>query len=291
MHDPSLTGQATRRYSAHLGYLFTELPLEDRFAAAARAGFAAVEHSNPYSLPAGRVLELCRGHGLEFLQLALPGGDAARGDKGLAGVPGREEEFRDGVEAGLRYARDVGARYVHAMAGVLPSGAGRQDVWSTYVANLRHACEAARAQDTTVLVEAIGPGTIARYILNDPAVAVSAVTEVGPGNLAIILDVFHETNAGRDPLAFLREHRTLVAHVHVADHPGRHEPGTGTIDFDGVFSVLDEIGYAGAVGLEYVPAADTLSGLRWRDSFASVPDISQPISADTRDHADRETTP
>lgn len=257
-----------RAYSAHLGYLFTELPLEDRFAAAAQAGFSQVEHSDPYALPSARIRELCRDNGLEFVQLALPAGDRSRGERGLAAVPGREVEFREGLETALRYAEDVGARHVHAMAGILAEGLGWADVRQTYVDNLRFACGAAERCGKDVLVEAIGPATIARYALGDPALAVSVMEQIRAPNLAILLDAFHETNAGRDPAAFVRAHGALVAHVHLADHPGRHEPGTGTIDFVRLFAALDAVGYRGAFGLEYGPAAATLAGLGWRDRLS-----------------------
>jgi len=253
-----------RRYSAHLGYLFANLPLEERFAAAANAGFSDVEHPAPYALAATQVQELCAANGLTFVQMALPAGDTARGEKGLACLPGREREFRESVAQGLDYAQTAGSRFVHVMAGVRPNGASVDDVWPTYIANLRYACGAAAAVGLPVLVEPIGIATIADYLLDSPAFALKAMDEIGAPNLSMLFDAFHAKNAGTDPTAFVRRHGARISHIHISDHPGRHEPGTGTLDFVAFFCELDSIGYGGAIGLEYIPAVDTLSGFSWR---------------------------
>lgn len=256
-----------RPYSTHLGYLFDDLPLEERFAAAARAGFSFVEHPGPYALPASRVRELCAENGLTLVQIALPAGDPARGEKGLAGLSGREAEFRDSVKVGIPYAREAGSRFVHVMAGVRPAGADVADLWPIYIDNLRHACEEAEAAGMAVLIEPIGVATIADYLLETPDLGLKAIREVGAPNLSMLFDAFHAKNAGVCPIAFVRDHHASISHIHIADHPGRHEPGTGSLDFDTLFHTLDEIGYAGAIGLEYIPRTDTVSGLGWREAY------------------------
>ncbi|MCB4767272.1 TIM barrel protein [Ancylobacter sp. Lp-2] len=258
---------STPVYSAHLGYMFTEYPLEERFAAAARAGFTHVEHPGPYALPAARVRELCAEHALTFVQMALPAGDPARGEKGLAALPGREEEFRASVSAGFDYAQAAGSHYVHVMSGVVADAAQRDTAWSTYTANLGIACEEAARRGMTLLVEPIGAATIANYFIDHPYTALRALEEIGAPNLKLLFDAFHATNAGVDANAFMAEHAARVAHVHIADHPGRHEPGTGAFDFTAFFSTLAQAGYRGAVGLEYIPAAETEAGLGWRRMF------------------------
>lgn len=254
-----------RRYSAHLGYMFTEHALEDRFAAAAACGFRDVEHPGPYAIPADRVADLLREHGLRFVQMALRAGDPARGEKGIACLPGREAEFRDSVAAGLAYAKAIGSGFIHVMSGLKPADVSPDNVWRTYVANLRHACGAAAEAGIPVLVEPIGAATISGYLVDHPDIALRALEEVGASNLYLLFDAFHATNAGVDPSTFVRNHHARIRHVHIADHPGRHEPGTGTFDFGRFFSALDAVGYGGAIGLEYIPAGETGAGLGWRE--------------------------
>ena len=255
-----------RRYSAHLGYMFTEYPLEDRFAAARAAGFDFVEHPGTYALRAARVAELCQENNLSFVQMALPSGNPAHGEKGIACLPGREDDFRTSVETGLAYARQIGSRYVHVMSGLRPNGVPAPDVWSTYIGNLRYACDAAAAEGLPVLIEPIGFATIADYFIDHPGIALRAIDDVASANLSMLFDAFHATNAGVDPVEFVRKHHDRISHVHIADHPGRHEPGTGNLDFKTFFDELDRAAYPGAIGLEYVPAGDTLAGLGWRDT-------------------------
>jgi hydroxypyruvate isomerase len=255
------------RYSAHLGYLFTELPLEKRFAAARQAGFAEVEHPNPYVLPAEDMDKLCRDNNLTFVQLALPAGDPSRGEKGIACLPGRELDFQLSVDKGITYAKQVGSRFVHVMSGILPKGVTQDEVWPTYVRNLHFACEMADAADLPVLIEPIGPATLADYMMDDPFLALRALEDVGASNLFILFDVFHAANAGIDPVVFVKNHLGCIAHIHIADHPGRHEPGTGAINFTSLFEALAAGNYTGSIGLEYVPVVSTEASLSWIGRF------------------------
>jgi hydroxypyruvate isomerase len=255
------------RYSAHLGYLFTELPLEKRFAAAREAGFTEVEHPSPYSLPAEQVWGLCEEHRLTFAQMAFPAGCSSRGEKGIACFPGREADFEASIETGLNYAEQIGSRFVHVMSGVLSNGMTREKVWLTYLRNVEKACRAAEAIRMPVLIEPIGAATLADYMMDDPFLALRAIQEIGASNLFMLFDAFHAAHAGIDPVAFVQEHHHCIAHVHIADHPGRHEPGTGTIDFAGLFAVLNATQYKGSIGLEYVPASTTEAGLAWRNRY------------------------
>lgn len=254
-------------YSAHLGYMFTEYPLEERFAAAARAGFTHIEHRGPYKLPATQVLDLCAEHRLSFVQMALPVGDATRGEKGLAALPGRQTDFRSSVATGLDYAQAAGSRYVHVMSGVISDPAQREEAWTTYLDNLRFACTEAAQREMTLLIEPIGVATLADYFIDHPDKALRALEEIEATNLKLLFDAFHATNAGVDAHAFMRRNADKIAHVHIADYPGRHEPGTGTFDFQRFFAVLRDVDYQGCVGLEYIPASNTEAGLHWREAF------------------------
>ncbi len=253
--------------SAHLGYLFTELPLEQRPGAASEAGFTLIEHPNPYAIPARQLDKLCRQHDLGFVQLALPSGDPVRGEKGLACLPHRRVEFERSIETGLSYARAVGARFIHVMAGVTPPDQRPEELWAHYIDSLRLACRAAAGTPIGVVIEPIGPATLPGYYLSDPYDALRAIKDVGASNLSMLFDAFHAACAGIDPVKFVRQHQGHIRHLHIADHPGRHEPGTGSIPFGALFEELSAGGYAGAIGLEYIPRTSTLEGLGWRRRY------------------------
>jgi hydroxypyruvate isomerase len=249
-------------YSAHLGYMFTEEPLEARFAAAAEAGFSAVEHPAPYAIPAARLARLLGDLGLTFVQMALPAGDPGKGEKGLACLPDRRVEFDASLVRGLDYAEEIGCRMVHMMAGVVPDGSTRDGVWPIYAERLHRAAAAAAARGMTLLIEPIGIATIANYLLDDPYLGLRALDGAGP-NVRLLLDAFHCANAGIDPIRFVERHHRDIAHVHIADHPGRNEPGTGSFPFAALFAALARVRYRGHIGLEYIPAGETRAGLRW----------------------------
>ncbi|MCS0500793.1 hydroxypyruvate isomerase family protein [Ancylobacter mangrovi] len=252
-----------RRYSAHIGYLFSDRPLVERIAAARANGFDAVENPAPYATPAPVIAAALKEAGLTYVQMGLPSGDAARGEKGLAALPERVAEFRATLEPSLDYAEAVGCRAMHAMAGVRPEGVPAAKLWDTYIGNLALAADAARARGMLLLLEPIGSGTIADYLLDTPDLALRAIRELGRDNVRLIFDAFHTVNAGLDPLPFIRDHAGLIHHMHIADYPGRHEPGTGTLDFAALYAALDAAGYAGFIGCEYVPAGRTEDGLGW----------------------------
>jgi hydroxypyruvate isomerase len=251
------------RFSAHLGYLFTELPLRGRFAAARAAGFDAVEHPDPYEVPADELRRILAGEGLAFVQFAAPPGDRARGEKGIAPLPGREAEFRAAVATGLEYAVRVGAPFLQIQSGVIPPGADEADLFETYVANLRLAGRDAAARGIDLLIEPIGPATLPGYFMSRSDLALRALAAIDCANVRLLFDVFHSANAGVPPAPFIAEHAAKIGHLHMADLPGRHEPGSGTIDFAEVFAVVEASGFGGVIGCEYKPAGTTLAGLGW----------------------------
>ncbi len=252
------------KFSAHLGYMFNELPFPDRFAAARRAGFMAVEHPDPYSLSADRLHSLLQAEGLTFIQFAFPAGNP--GEKGCAALPGREREFQASVETGLDYAQAVGARFVQLQSGLIPTGAGpgfTERMWATYTANLALAAQMAVRHGITLLIEPIGAATIAGYFMDRSELALRALQEAGQPNLRILFDVFHSTVAGVDPIGFILDHAPQIGHLHIADHPGRHQPGTGTIDFPAVFAAIEQSSFTGHIGCEYKPSGRTEDSLDW----------------------------
>ena len=256
-------GAFATRLSGHCGFLFTELPLSERFAAAARAGFRAVEHPNLFAVPAREVAGWLERAGIPLVQTGFPAGDAAKGEKGLAALPDQLARYRASIEPTLDYAEELGCRMVHPMAGVRPPDVPRDVLWQTYLENLAFAADAAAQRGMTVIVEPIGPGSIANYVIVDPLLAVEAIRTIGRGNVKLLFDAYHCVCLGHDAAALIREHAGLIAHVQIADDPGRHEPGTGRIAFAPIFEALDEVGYAGLIGCEYHPATTTEAGLGW----------------------------
>lgn len=251
------------RLNAHVGFLFTERPLAERFGHAARAGFRAVEHPNLFALPATYLRRLLADTGLRLVQTAFPAGDAARGEKGFAALPSEVARFRASVEPTLDYVDEVGCHLVHVMAAVRPSDAPPELVWATYLENLAFAADAAARRGISILVEPIGPGSIANYVVDSTALGVQALHTISRTNARLLLDVFHAVSLGEDPVDHAQTHAALIGHVQIADYPGRHEPGTGTIDFAPVFAALAGAGYGGFVGCEYHPVAATEDGLSW----------------------------
>lgn len=247
------------KLNAHLGYQFTEFDPLERFAQAAMAGFKAVEWPAVYPYEAQRLRDLIDAHGLQWVQVTLPFGDVGKGEKGMAALPGREEEFAAGLAKAIAYAEVLGARWIHPMAGVV--GDWDDAVQNTYMKNLRRAVEQAADHGLGVLVEVIGNGEVPGYAMSSYARADRVFSEIGADSLRLILDTYHAQNITGDAIALAREWSGRIGHVQIADVPGRHEPGTGNIDFDRLFAVLESNGYAGWVGCEYKPQNGTLQGL------------------------------
>jgi hydroxypyruvate isomerase len=253
------------RFAANLSWLYTEHPFEDRFAAAARDGFTAVECLFPYGHPPARIDRLLRDQGLTQVLFNAPPGDWAAGDRGLAGLPGREREFRDGIHRALEYACAVGCPRVHVMAGAVQGDPASQ--WATCLDNLGWAAGQAGAAGITLLVEAINPHDMPGYLLTRQAQAHEAVEAIGSPHLRVQMDLYHCAMAEDEDVAtLLRRHLPTgrVAHLQIAGMPGRHEPDVGLLDIDHLCGLIDGLGYDGWVGCEYRPASgDTSAGLGW----------------------------
>ncbi|EYD76539.1 Hydroxypyruvate isomerase [Rubellimicrobium mesophilum DSM 19309] len=258
-----MRSEAAARLSAHIGYLFTELPLAERLGAARAAGFDAVEHPQPFAVPAAEMRQRLDDLGLSFSQLCAGTGDATRGEKGIAALPGRDREFLDSLDRSLAYAEAVGCPFVHPMAGVVPAAMDSDQANDTYRRNLDAAVERARGRPVSILIEAIGRTAVPGYHLHRLGQAFALAGEYGAGEVLVLLDTFHAAANGEDAVALIHAHADRLGHIHIADHPGRHEPGTGAISFAPIFVALERVGYAGAIGFEYIPASTTLAGLGW----------------------------
>lgn len=267
---------ASRRLSAHIGYLFTEFPLAERAAAAADAGFTAVEHPQPFGIEPTRMLSDLRQHGMVFSQIAAGTGDPAKGEKGLAALPGREGDFQDGFKRSLEYALKIGCPLIHPMAGV-PDQSDAAEAKRTYLKNIDYAVELTLDLPIKVLIEAISDAAVPGYYMSTLEEAVIVQDIHGPGNVSLLVDTFHAAANGFDLAPWVRANAYRIGHVHIADHPGRHEPGTGSFPFEPFLQALSSESYEGAIGFEYLPRKDTSSGLEFLRTWKHRP--ADPIAA------------
>ncbi len=259
------------RFAANVSMLFAEAPFLDRFAFAARAGFAAVECQFPYEAPAAEIRARLDDLGLAMVLHNLPAGDWAAGDRGLAGLPHRADEFRAGVPRAIAYAHALGVTQVNCLAGIAPAGADAGTLRRTLVDNLRFAARAFAAEGLKLLVEPINTFDMPGFLVNRTAQAAALLDEVGEANAFVQYDAYHAQRMEGELAATIARHLPRIAHVQVADNPGRHEPGTGEIRFEFLFAELERLGYAGWIGCEYRPAGRTEDGLGWLPGGALKP--------------------
>ncbi|MBV8030898.1 MAG: TIM barrel protein [Betaproteobacteria bacterium] len=255
------------RLAANVSTLFREIGFLERFAAAARAGFRAVEYQYPYEVAAEDVGKAAREAGLEVVLHNMPRGDPERGENGTACLPGREARFREDLERAIAYARAAGCRRLHCMAGVMPPGVDRRSLHETYVANLRYAASRLGREGMRLMIEPLSAGTVAGCFLTSSAQAASILEEVGAANASLQYDFFHMQTLEGNLAATVERLLPRIDHLQLADVPGRHEPGTGEISFPFLFEHVDRLGYSGWIGCEYNPAGDTLQGLTWAKPY------------------------
>jgi len=251
------------RLCANLGFLYTERPFLERIGAAAADGFRGVEFPYPYDTPKERIAEELARFGLKQVLLNTPRGREP-GNRGLACLPGREQEFQDAVGLCAEYCRALATSVVHVVAGVPPQGADRDACAATYTANMRFAARALAKVGTMALVEAINSKVDAPgFFIDRPSAAVAFVRDLGEPNLKVDFDFYHAQIMEGDLTRAFAAALPLVGHVQIADTPGRNEPGTGEIAYGFVLAELDRLGYAGWVGLEYHPKTTTAASLAW----------------------------
>jgi hydroxypyruvate isomerase len=250
------------RFSANIGFLFQERPLLDRFGAAAAAGFRAVELADPY-LQTAEIAAQLDAHGLACVLVNLPMGDRARGEKGIACLPDRVAEFRDGVALAADTARTLRCPRVNCMAGVAPAGADPALLRATFVDNVRFAARELRKAGVAVCLEALNTVERPGFFLHGSRQAAELIAAVGEDGVTFQLDLYHMQIMEGDLGALIDRLGPLIGHVQLADFPGRHEPGTGEIPFPALFAQLDRAGYRGWVGAEYVPSRLTEETLGW----------------------------
>ena len=258
-----------RRFAANLSLMFCEVDFLERFGAAAEAGFGAVECQFPYAYPAAELADRLRAHGLTQVLHNFPAGNWDAGERGIAILPERVEEFRASVATAIAYASALGCNQLNCLAGIAPAGADTTLLHQTFVANLAFAAEALRAAGIRLLIEPINTVDIPGFFLNRTEQAVALLREVASDNLFIQYDIYHMQIMEGDLARTMERHLARIAHIQLADNPGRHEPGSGEINYPFLFRHLDRIGYRGWIGCEYIPARGTGESLGWYEPYRS----------------------
>jgi hydroxypyruvate isomerase len=251
------------RFSANLSMLFTEQDFLDRFDAAARAGFKAVEYVGPYDHPPETVAARLKKNGLSQVLFNLPPGDWGKGERGIAVLPDRIEEFRKSVDTAITYAKALNCPQVNCLAGIAPEGVSAAALEDLFVENLAYAAKRLEEAGIRLLIEPINTLDIPGFFLNTSSHASRIIGRVGSKNLYLQYDIYHMQVMEGDLARTIEQNLDRIAHIQLADNPGRHEPGTGEINYPFLFEHLDRIGYEGWVGAEYKPMAGTEAGLGW----------------------------
>jgi hydroxypyruvate isomerase len=255
------------RFSANLTFLYTELPFLERFAAAATDGFPAVEYVGPYDHPPEVIAELLQRHGLTQALFNLPAGDWAGGERGIGCFPDRVEEVQAGIETAIRYGKALSCTKINCLAGIAPTGADRDLLQATLVANLKYAAPRLADAGIKLLMEPINQRDMPGFFVSTTNHAEAIMAAVGSDNLFLQYDVYHMQVMQGDLLPTYERLRDRIAHIQIADNPGRNEPGTGEINYANILPALDRLGYDGFVGCEYKPLTTTSAGLGWMSSY------------------------
>lgn len=255
------------RFAANLTMMFNEVPFLERFAAARQAGFSAVEFLFPYDFPAEAIADALKQNGLEQALFNMPPGDWATGERGMASLAGREEEFRESVGTALRYARATGVRRLHMMAGKAVRDAAHL---ARYRDAIRYAAEAVGAEGIDLLLEPLNRRDMPGYLLDDYDFAAEFIAGLGIPNVKLQFDIYHCQILHGDIAMRMRKYLPLIGHVQVASVPSRNEPGSEELNDAFLFAELDRLGYAGFIGCEYRPKGETTAGLGWFTPWRGV---------------------
>ena len=255
------------KLNANITMMFQEVDFLERFAKAAQAGFKAVEFLFPYDYPAEQLAGRLQEHGLQQVLFNLTVGDFAAGERGIAIFPERKAEFQEGVGRAIEYAKVLGCGMVNCLAGLAPEGGDRDVFKATLVDNLRFAADLLARENVRLLLEPINTRDMPGFFVHHTLDALEIFGEVGHDNLWLQYDIYHMQIMEGNLTATIREHLKRIAHMQLADVPGRHEPGSGEINYPNLFNFIDEAGYEGWIGCEYIPAGDTGAGLGWIEGY------------------------
>ena len=250
-------------FAANISMIFTEVPFLDRFALAAKAVFTAVKFLFPYEHRPADIGARLKDNGLQQVLFNAPPGDWAQGERGVAALPGRQREFREGIARALEYATALSCPRLHVMAGLKPEGVPHDTLLATYAANLAWCAEECGKAGVKPVIEPINHRDIPGFFLNTTDQAAAVIHAIGPERLGMQFDLYHCQVTEGDIIKRVEKHLPLIAHMQVADNPGRHEPGTGEVNWPFVFDRIDALGFRGWIGCEYRPATTTEAGLGW----------------------------
>lgn len=251
------------KFAANLTMLFNEVPFMQRFEAAAKAGFKAVEYLFPYAYDKKELAAALRANGLTQVLHNLPAGDWEAGERGIACHPERAGEFREGVTRAIDHAIALGCPQLNCLLGKLPPGVTAGDARKVVVDNLRFAAKELRAAGIRLLIEPVNSFDIPGFYLTRTDQALSLIDEVGSSNLLLQYDIYHAQRMEGELGNTLAKNIARIGHIQVADNPGRGEPGTGEINYTWLFKHIDSLGYSGWIGCEYKPRGSTVEGLGW----------------------------
>lgn len=250
--------------------MFNEVDFMDRFGAAARAGFRGVEYLFPYDYDRDDLRSALDRHGLVQVLHNLPAGDWDAGERGIACHPDRVGEFQDGVGRAIDYAAALGCGQVNCLAGIAPAGVPGETLRETFVSNLKFASRELERAGVTLLIEAINTRDIPGFFLRTTSQTLSIMKDVGSKNLKLQYDIYHMQIMEGDLTSTIKTNLDMIRHMQLADNPGRHEPGTGEINYPFLFDAIDEMGYDGWMGCEYQPRTTTGEGLGWAEAYLAV---------------------
>lgn len=254
------------RFDPNLRWMYTELPMLERYRAAARAGFQGVEVAFPYEYPAGQIADLLGENNLRLVQVLTPC-DWAAGERGIAALPGREDDFRRSVDIAVAYAVQVGKPMIHAMAGNVPPGTDRERCRDTFLRNLDHAAPLLAAEGLTLILEPCCRARFADYFYSRIHEGVALIEALGQPNVKLCFDTFHVQMEEGNLVNTLRAAWPHIGHVQIGNAPGRHQPGPGEIHFPFFFAQLEQLGWDRWVGCEFEPTGPTDDCLEWGASY------------------------
>jgi len=251
------------QFAANLTMLFNESPFMDRFEKAAKSGFHAVEFLFPYAFSAQEIKQKLEQNKLQLVLHNLPAGDWDAGERGIACLPDRVAEFQSGVTKAIEYAKELGVKQLNCLAGKIPAGIDTELLRKTFVSNLRYASSELKKANIKLLIEPINTFDIPGFYLSKTQQAIAILEEVGSDNLFIQYDIYHAQRMEGEICKTIENNLSKIAHIQLADNPGRNEPGTGEINYTHLFQFIDRISYKGWIGCEYKPATNTEAGLGW----------------------------
>ncbi len=254
-------------FAANLTMMFQEFEFLDRFEAASNAGFTAVEYLFPYDYDVNQLSDLLKLNNLQQVLHNLPAGDWAAGERGIAILPDRIGEFQEGVGRAISYATALGCTQLNVLSGIAAEGIDSDKLNNTFIDNLAFAAEELAKHNIHLVTEAINLRDIPGFFLSGTQQAIDIINTIGSDNLKLQYDIYHMQIMEGDLATTMEKHLSSIGHIQLADTPGRHEPGTGEINYPFLFDFLDRIGYQGWIGCEYIPSTTTTAGLGWFEAY------------------------